>query len=72
MIGTMQPMTVVETRKRPRFLMREEIRATFSGAPAVVINLSAEGLAGEVHGLFACTGKEQVRLNDGSAHGDAP
>ena len=45
MTETIQPITVVESRKRPRFRMRTEIPATFSGADAIVTNLSAEGIA---------------------------
>lgn len=45
MTETVQPITVVESRKRPRFKMRSEIPATFAGTTAIVTNLSAEGIA---------------------------
>lgn len=45
MTETIHPPAVVEARKRPRFRMRSEVHATFSGTPATVINVSAEGIA---------------------------
>jgi len=36
--------TATEVRKRPRFNLRDKVEATFAGQPAVVTNISAEGI----------------------------